>query len=104
MISPSERVIARIDGLIGWMIFNNLERNNALSLDMWKAIHVILDHYGNNADVRIIVVCGAGDKAFSSGADIQNSARCAQRRTRSQVTVVPRNLLQENWVPLASRR
>lgn len=70
MISPSERVIARIDGAVGWVIFNNPERNNALSLDMWKAIHVILDHYGSNSDVRVIVVCGAGDKAFSSGADI----------------------------------
>ena len=84
MISPSERVIARIDGLIGWMIFNNLERNNALSLDMWKAIHVILDHYGNNADVRIIVVCGAGDKAFSSGADISEFGKV--RSTPNQVT------------------
>jgi enoyl-CoA hydratase/carnithine racemase len=69
-LSPSERVIARIDGNIGWLIFNNPEHNNALSLDMWKAMDVILDHYNSNPDVRVVVVCGAGEKAFTAGADI----------------------------------
>jgi len=70
MISPSERVLAKIDGSIGWMIFNNPERKNALSLDMWESIPVILDHYGSNPDVRVIVVCGTGETAFCAGADI----------------------------------
>jgi len=70
MISPSKQVIARIEGPIGWLIFNQPERNNALSLEMWQAMHMILDHYADNPDVRVIIVCGAGDKAFTSGADI----------------------------------
>ena len=45
MISPSERMIAEKDGAIGWMIFNNPERRNALSLDMWQAMPVILEHF-----------------------------------------------------------
>jgi len=83
MISPSERVIARIDGFIGWMIFNNPERNNALSFDMWQAMDAILDHYDSNPDVRVLVVCGAGDKAFSSGADISEFDRV--RSTPQQI-------------------
>jgi enoyl-CoA hydratase len=70
MISPSERMIAQKDGAIGWMIFNNPERRNALSLDMWQAMPTILEHFERDPDVRVVVLKGAGDKAFVSGADI----------------------------------
>ena len=70
MISPTERMIAEIDGAIGWMVFNNPARRNALSLDMWQAMPVILGHFERDPDVRVIVLKGAGDKAFISGADI----------------------------------
>ena len=70
MISPTERMIAETDGAIGWMVFNNPARRNALSLDMWQAIPVILGHFARDPDVRVIVLKGAGDKAFISGADI----------------------------------
>ena len=82
-ISPSERVIARIDGLAGWVIFNNPERNNALSLDMWKAIGVVLEDYASNPEVRVIVICGAGERAFSAGADISEFDR--ERSTPEQI-------------------
>ena len=70
MISPTERMIAETDGPIGWMVFNNPARRNAISLDMWEAIPAILDHYERDPRVRVIVLRGAGDKAFISGADI----------------------------------
>jgi enoyl-CoA hydratase len=70
MISPTERMIAEKDGAIGWMIFNNPDRRNAVSLDMWQAMPVILDHFDRDPEVRVIVLKGAGDKAFVSGADI----------------------------------
>ncbi len=70
MISPTERMIAEIDGAIGWMIFNNPARRNAISVDMWQAIPVILDHFENDPHLRVVVLKGAGDKAFISGADI----------------------------------
>ena len=70
MISPSERMIAQKEGAIGWMVFNNPERRNAISMDMWAAIPAILDHYDGDPEVRVIVLKGAGDKAFVAGADI----------------------------------
>src|SRR5258708_8129553 len=63
-------MIAETDGAIGWMMFNNPARRNALSLDMWQAMAVIPDHFERDRDVRVIVLRGAGDKAFISGADI----------------------------------
>lgn len=70
MMSPSERMIAEKDGAIGWMIFNNPERRNAISLDMWQAMPVILEQFDRDPAIRVIVLKGAGDKAFISGADI----------------------------------
>lgn len=63
-------MIAEKNGAVGWMIFNNPERHNALSLDMWKAIPDILDQFEKDSEIRVIVLKGAGDKSFISGADI----------------------------------
>ena len=63
-------MVAEIDGPIGWMIFNRPERRNAVSLDMWQAIPEILHRFEADPAVRVIVLKGAGDKAFVSGADI----------------------------------
>jgi len=69
-LSPTERIVAEIDGAIGWLTFNNPARRNALSLDMWQAIPAILDRFEGDRDVRVVVLRGAGGKAFLSGADI----------------------------------
>jgi len=70
MISPTPRMIAEKDGPIGRLIFNKPERHNATSSDMWEAIPVILDDFEKDPAIRVVVVTGAGDKAFVSGADI----------------------------------
>jgi enoyl-CoA hydratase/carnithine racemase len=70
MISPTEQMIAEVEGAIGWMVFNNPARRNAMSIEMWQAVPAILDHFERNPAVRVIVLRGAGDKAFVSGADI----------------------------------
>lgn len=67
---PTEKMIARVDGAIGHVVFNNPERHNAVSLEMWDALDVILQHYENDDDIRVVVLSGAGGKAFVSGADI----------------------------------
>ena len=67
---PSDKIIARIDGAIGHVIFNNPERHNAVSLEMWDALDIDLEQFENDADIRLVVLSGAGGKAFVSGADI----------------------------------
>lgn len=69
-ISPTPRMLARVEGPVGWIVFNNPERRNAVSLDMWQALPVILRHYEEDPAIRIIALTGAGDRAFVSGADI----------------------------------
>lgn len=70
MSSPTPRMIAVKDGAIGWMIFNNPERMNAVSLDMWEAVPKIIAEFESDPDIRVIVLKGAGDRAFVAGADI----------------------------------
>jgi len=65
-----EKLVGRKDGAIGWMIFNNPERRNAVSLDMWRAIPEVLAAFEADPEVRVIVFTGAGERAFVSGADI----------------------------------
>ncbi len=63
-------MIAEKDGAVGNMIFNNPKSHNAVKLEMWEAIPTILDHFEADPDIKVIVLKGAGDKAFVSGADI----------------------------------
>src|SRR5215813_4173577 len=70
MKTRTERMIARRDGAVGWMLFNNPARHNAVSVDMWQAVPEILDAFANDPAIRVVVLAGAGGKAFISGADI----------------------------------
>ena len=85
----TERMQAKIEDGIGWMIFNNPARHNALSLEMWQGIGDILEHYNENPDVRVVVMRGAGGKAFVSGADISEfddkRANAEQRRSYGEI-------------------
>src|ERR1700679_2035951 len=67
---PTEKMLARIDGPIGWITFNNPARRNAVSLEMWETIPAILDRFESDPAVRVIVLHGAGEAAFVAGADI----------------------------------
>jgi enoyl-CoA hydratase/carnithine racemase len=66
----TDKMIAhKADGL-GWMIFNNPERHNAVSLEMWEAAIEIVADFVSDEAVRVIVVRGAGERSFVAGADI----------------------------------
>lgn len=67
---PTDKMLARKDGAIGWMTFNNPARHNALSYEMRLAVIQILEEFENDDNIRVIVMHGAGDKSFVSGADI----------------------------------
>jgi len=69
-VTKTEKMLRRKDGRVGYVIFNNPERHNAVSLDMWAQTSRILEDYANDEEVRVVVLTGAGGKAFVSGADI----------------------------------
>jgi len=67
---------ARIEDGVGWMMFNNPDRRNAMKLEMNRALVTILGAFAESDDVRVVVMYGAGDKAFVSGADISEFDTC----------------------------
>jgi enoyl-CoA hydratase len=68
--SSVRKVLAELGEGIGLITFNQPEKRNAMSVDMWDALSDILDAWVNDPQVRVVVLTGAGEKAFVSGADI----------------------------------
>jgi len=86
---PSEKMISKKENGVAWMIFNNPERHNAISLEMWDAALEIMADFAADKSVRVMVLTGAGGKAFASGADISkfnDERQEAEAVTRYQAT------------------
>jgi enoyl-CoA hydratase len=82
--TKTEKMLSRKDGGVGYVIFNNPERRNAVSLDMWARTTEILADFERDDEVRVVVLTGAGGKAFVSGADVSRfeSERSSLEATR----------------------
>ena len=63
-------LITRTEKSVGWVIFSNPTKFNAVSHDMWTALPQVIAAFDADPEVRMIVITGDGDKAFISGADI----------------------------------
>src|ERR1700761_2512363 len=64
------KILQRVADGVGVVTFNNPEKRNAMSLEMWEGFGEALIELRDNPEVREVVLTGAGDKAFVSGADI----------------------------------
>ncbi len=69
-MSSTGKIVVRKENGVGHLIFDNPNRLNALSLDMWQAIIDNLAAFEKDKAIRVVVFSGAGGKAFVSGADI----------------------------------
>lgn len=58
------------EGHLGWVVFDHPERRNAMSAHMWTGLVEGLRALEADPEVRVIVMRGAGETAFVSGADI----------------------------------
>ena len=77
----TEKLIARKEGAIGWVIFNNPEKRNAMSLEMSAATAAAMEDYARDPAIRVVILRGQGDKAFISGADI---SQFKERRSNAE--------------------
>ncbi|MFB3150426.1 MAG: enoyl-CoA hydratase/isomerase family protein, partial [Alphaproteobacteria bacterium] len=60
----SDKLLTGKDGAVGTLIFNNPAKLNAISLDMWAAVRPKLGELADDDAIRVIVLTGAGEKAF----------------------------------------
>ena len=72
------------DGAIATVVLDNPDKLNAIGLDAWAALGRVMGELSENTNLRCVVLRGAGDKAFSAGADIaefpENRANAEQAR------------------------
>jgi enoyl-CoA hydratase len=90
----TEKMLARVEDGIGWMTYNNPERHNAMSVEMQRAVPRVLAELQDDPRVRVVVVTGAGDRAFVSGADI---SEFGDRRTSVDARAEYDTVMAETW-------
>ena len=81
----TDKMLAHVEDGVGWITFNQPKKRNAVSFAMWQAIPEIISDFASSDDVRVVVMRGAGDKAFVSGADISEFEEV--RNTPEQVVI-----------------
>jgi enoyl-CoA hydratase/carnithine racemase len=83
MQPATDQLIAERDGAIGRLIINNPQRRNAFSFAMWQALPSLLADFVADEAIRVVVLKGAGGKAFSAGNDISEFKE--RRSTKAQI-------------------
>src|SRR5687767_6358741 len=63
-------LLYRQDGPIAWVTFNRPRARNAMTWGMYDALRAACDRVEADPDIRVLVLQGAGDKAFVAGTDI----------------------------------
>ncbi|RTZ39144.1 enoyl-CoA hydratase [Candidimonas sp. SYP-B2681] len=88
-MKPSQPLFSCPENEIGYLVFDNPARHNAMSLPLWEAAERSLLEFESDPKVKAVVMRGAGEKAFVSGADISefDTAR-ANAKQASQYAAV----------------
>ena len=68
-----DHLIYEKDGAIATMTFNRPKVHNALSREMSQAMTEALKDFEADDELIVLIVTGAGDKAFCSGADLKST-------------------------------
>ncbi len=66
----TEHLLTEKQGHVAHLFLNNPTKRNAINLEMWQGLGEVFSGFAKDPDVRVVVVSGSGDKAFSAGADI----------------------------------
>ena len=78
------KILQGVTDGVGVITFNNPAKRNAMSLDMWEGLGSALIELRDNDDVRVVIMVGAGDKAFVSGADISQFEKVRHNAAASE--------------------
>jgi enoyl-CoA hydratase/carnithine racemase len=65
----TDKLLLEKDGALGWIVFNQPEKRNAVSQEMWQAMAEYVEEVEKDDAIRVVILRGAGDH-FVSGADI----------------------------------
>jgi enoyl-CoA hydratase/carnithine racemase len=71
--ATSKLVVSLSDG-IATVTIDNVPKHNAVDLEMWRAFPALMEALAQDPQVRVIILRGAGQESFASGADIAEFA------------------------------
>jgi len=101
------KMLAAKDDGVGLVTFNQPEKRNAMSIEMWGGLGQILDEFREDDDVRVVILTGAGNAAFVSGADIsqfeKNRSNADAQREYDRLTSEGRDKLHSFPKPMIAR-
>ncbi|GIX45924.1 MAG: enoyl-CoA hydratase [Candidatus Tectimicrobiota bacterium] len=66
----TDKLLLQKEGPLGWIIFNQPEKRNAVSQEMWLKMPEYVQELASDDAIRVVILRGAGDRAFVAGADI----------------------------------
>lgn len=69
-MTEGAKLLLEKDGPIGWIIFNQPEKRNAVSQEMWELMPKYVHDLASDDAIRVVILRGAGEQAFVAGADI----------------------------------
>ena len=78
IMTKTDKMLSRKEGGIGYLIFNNPDRLNAVSLDMWAATHSILEDFRNDIprnDIPTMIIHGDDDRILPADATSRRQAK-----------------------------
>lgn len=67
-----ESLLYRKSGALGWMVFNDPARHNAISMEMAEAVPLVMQRMEDDPEVRVVILAGAGERAFAAGSNISS--------------------------------
>jgi enoyl-CoA hydratase len=73
MSAEEQELLVRVDEGVAYVTLNRPHARNALTFEMYEALSALCARAGTDADadgIKVIVISGAGDKAFAAGTDI----------------------------------
>jgi len=74
-------LIVEARGAVGWIVFNQPEKKNAINNAMWAAIPPAMQRFDADPAVRCVAFRGAGTEAFAAGADISEFEKVRSQRS-----------------------
>jgi enoyl-CoA hydratase/carnithine racemase len=85
----TEKIVASVEDGVGWIMFNNPQARNAMSLAMWRGLGDAMMAFQADPRVRAVVMHGAGGKSFAAGADItefnEQRANAEQKKAYAEI-------------------
>ena len=71
-MSDTLKLLLKKEPPLGWIIFNQPEKRNAVSQEMWQLMPDYVHDLATDEAIRVVILRGAGDKAFAAGLKVRD--------------------------------